>query len=225
MYQGNKIPSENLCLAVKWPKGDDGLEELKNWLYSHKDTRLVIIDTLIRFCSGKYSYKKNIYEEDYQKIEKIKYIADEYQVAIIIVHHTNKKEFDDFMDKVSGSTGLTGAADAVAVLNKTMRSQMNAELAITGKDIPDQNLALKIDNDLFIWELLGDAVEYKISQERKEVLDVFKNYDDALTSVEVAEKLDKGRGAVRSLILKLAAEGFLIKIKHGQYIFNKDKLF
>lgn len=40
-------------------------------------------------------------------------------VAIVLVHHVRKMDADDPLDTVSGTTGLTGAADTVLVLNRT----------------------------------------------------------------------------------------------------------
>ena len=54
-----------LDFAVQWPRMDTGgLEELGNWLKSHKDARLVIIDTLQCFRPPKRS-RGDSYAEDY----------------------------------------------------------------------------------------------------------------------------------------------------------------
>ena len=41
----------------------------------------------------------------------LKEIADEYGVAVLLLHHTRKATADDFLDSVSGTHGLAGAAE------------------------------------------------------------------------------------------------------------------
>ena len=53
---------------------------------------------------------------------------------------------------ISGTNGLMGAADGAMILNKEKRTSMNAALAITGRDQPDQTIYLVRDEDRLVWE-------------------------------------------------------------------------
>ena len=61
------------------------------------------------------------------------------------------------MNMISGSTGLSGAADSAFVLQKNARSANAASLHCTGRDIPDRTLKLELGEDDHIWKLLADS--------------------------------------------------------------------
>lgn len=61
-------------------------EQLTRFVSEHKDTRLIIIDTLqkIREAGGdKFSYAN-----DYEIIGQLKHFADQSGIALLLVHHT-----------------------------------------------------------------------------------------------------------------------------------------
>ena len=82
----------------------------------------------------------------------IKKIADEHDISIILVHHLRKlKDGDDPFNEVSGSTGITGAADTNYVL-KRKRSSRDATLLACGRDVEYQELTLRFQD--LKWELV-----------------------------------------------------------------------
>lgn len=62
------------------------------------------------------------YANDYQIITRLKALADNYGICLLLVHHTRKQQADDKFDMISGTTGLLGAADGVFLLTKEMRT-------------------------------------------------------------------------------------------------------
>ena len=54
---------------------------------------------------------QNLYSGDYAAAGELKRVADDFGVAIVLVHHTRKATADDPLDTVSGTNGLAGAAD------------------------------------------------------------------------------------------------------------------
>ena len=109
--------TDNLLFAVYAKQLGVGLEEqLKKFVREHPNTKLIIIDTLqkIREAGGdKYSYAN-----DYEVVGKLKRLADDCGVCLLLVHHTRKQQADDKFDMISGTTGLLGAADGGFVLQK-----------------------------------------------------------------------------------------------------------
>jgi hypothetical protein len=56
-------------------------------------------------------------QRDYRIGSALKTISDEHQgVTLLTNHHDRKAQADDFVDSVSGSHGLAGAADALIVI-------------------------------------------------------------------------------------------------------------
>ena len=133
-----------------------GLEQqIEQFLTEHPDTKLVVIDTLQR-VRGTGS-DSNLYANDYQDIGLLKKLADRRQIAILLIHHLRKLHDDDPMNMISGSTGLSGAADSAFVLQKHSRLANVASLHCTGRDIPDRTLKLEFGEEDHIWKLLEDS--------------------------------------------------------------------
>ena len=122
----------------------------------HPDVALVIVDTfqMVRGGSGDVSYAG-----DYEDVRKMKELADALGVALLLVHHLRKRGDGDELNKLSGTTGLSGAADAVFVLDKNDRMQDEAKLLCTGRDIESRELALRFNRTDCVWELVSDSMK------------------------------------------------------------------
>ena len=102
--------SGRLHFAVASCKLSDGLiVQLEDYLKDYPDSRLIVIDTLQKVRTAS---KDNAYASDYGDISLIKDFADRHSLAVIVVHHIRKQNDSDVFNKVSGTTGLTGSADA-----------------------------------------------------------------------------------------------------------------
>ena len=133
-----------------------GLEQqIEQFLTEHPTTKLVVIDTLQRVRSA--GGDSNLYANDYQDVGLLKQLADRHHIAILLLHHLRKLHDDDPMNMISGSTGLSGAADSAFVLQKNARSTNAASLHCTGRDIPDRTLKLEFGEEDHIWKLIEDS--------------------------------------------------------------------
>ena len=124
-------------------------------MVEHPATKLVVIDTLQRVRST--GGDSNLYANDYQDVGLLKQLADKHHIAILLIHHLRKLHDDDPMNMISGSTGLSGAADSAFVLQKNARSANAASLHCSGRDIPDRTLKLEFGEEDHIWKLLADS--------------------------------------------------------------------
>ena len=133
-----------------------GLEQqIEQFLMEHPTAKLVVIDTLQRVRSA--GSDNNLYANDYQDIGILKQLADRRHIAILLIHHLRKLHDDDPMNMISGSTGLSGAADSTFVLQKSSRLANIASLHCTGRDIPDRTLKLEFGEENHVWKLLEDS--------------------------------------------------------------------
>jgi hypothetical protein len=138
-------------------------------------------------------------------------------VSILVVHHLRKQGAADPLDEISGSTGLSGGADGVLVLKRD-RGRADAYLHVTGREIEEEaELALRWDADLASWTLVGDAEEYRISQERQDIVRVLTEAEEPMTPKEVAELLGKSVNAVKYLMWKMSKDGQLATAGKGRY--------
>ena len=93
------------------------------------------------------------YANDYQIITRLKALADNYSICLLLVHHTRKQQSDDRFDMISGTNGLLGAADGAFLLTKEKRTGNAACLDVSGRDQPDQRLHLFRNEETLVWEL------------------------------------------------------------------------
>ena len=144
--------TNDLLFSICAKQVGNGLEEqLKRFVQEHPDTKLIIIDTLqkIREAGGdKYSYAN-----DYEVVGKLKRLADACGVCLLLVHHTRKQQADDKFDMISGTNGLSGAADGAFLLQKEKRTDGTATLDVVGRDQQDQRLYLTKDKEHLTWTL------------------------------------------------------------------------
>lgn len=95
----------------------DGLEnQISSFLSEHPDTNLIVIDTLQKIRD--IIPDTNSYISDYRDLSSLKNLAESHYVAILLVHHLRKMKDDDPMNMISGTTGLSGAADSNFVLKR-----------------------------------------------------------------------------------------------------------
>lgn len=169
---GEEIP-KTLHLGISLPRMDEGgLDFLSSWLEQHSDARLVVIDTLARVRPRRVK-GGDIYEEDASVGSELQALALHHNIALVMVHHLRKAMADDPLDAVSGSTGLTGAADAVLVLMRP-RGQKDAVLHITGRDIEEKALALRFSPAEGAWLLVGEAEKSEMTHEEMSDLEEAK---------------------------------------------------
>ena len=155
-----------------------------------------------------------MYAEDYDAISEIKKLADEFDVAILIIHHLKKaKESDDWINEFSGSQGIAGSADSLFSL-KRQRTDNHAILHRTGRDVEEKDFALRLDG--FGWLLEGDAELFTMPEWKRQILDFLKEHE-CVTAIDLATALNMNPSTTRGNLMRLLKEGVLIKEGYGIY--------
>ena len=214
IMQGTAAP-ERLHLVTKSPRVGEGLiEAIDNWRKTVLQPRLIIIDVFGKVRQprrGKDSY----YDEDYRSLEPLKAAADLWQLAIVVIHHTNKREdpLDPF-DAVSGTTGLTAAPDTVLVLT---RNSQGTTLYGRGRDIEEIDMAVSFENVTGQWVTLGNTSEVFRSDERGKILNALKSTIAPIGPREIAAVSNMKDANVRRLLGKMVASGEIEKASYGCY--------
>jgi hypothetical protein len=133
-------PEEAIRTNGVFPKGQDGVDNLKRAMDMWPSTRLIVIDTYAHFREGRTS--SDVYQSDVEAMIPITRMAGEREVCVIVVHHDKKGlagiASPDYMEDVSGSTGLTASVDAVmSIKGKRGMQEENEErqLLLSGRDI------------------------------------------------------------------------------------------
>jgi histidinol phosphatase-like PHP family hydrolase len=159
----------NLFVATQSESIATGLiDQIQNFIINHIDTTLIVIDTfqMVRNSGAELSYAN-----DYSEISKMKQYADEISISILLVHHLRKQGDSDPLNKLSGTTGISGAVDAVFILDKDKRNDNNAKLICTGRDIEQREFQLSFSKDDCTWQVINDSLENPIPTMPNEMLD------------------------------------------------------
>lgn len=162
--------SPNLYFSLDCAMLGDALEEeIRSFKNDHPDAALVAIDTFqkIRAQNAEMSYAN-----DYTEVSRLKNLADELGIVILLVHHTRKQSDSDYMNEISGTNGIAGSADTLMVLKKEQRISGAASLYCTGRDIGDRELTLRFDGEKCLWELRKDSYERKPQELPKELINL-----------------------------------------------------
>lgn len=213
MLSGNSAP-DNLHIYYKAPRMPDfvGLLEAEIKVIKPK---LVFIDVFqkIRPLTGG---NKLLYQQDYSDVSALKALADDYELCICIVHHTRKMgDADDIFNTLSGSTGLTGAADGVLILKKS--GTTGGVLHTTGRDIEQQELALEFDTHNLTWRYIGDAAEIMNTEGQQLIYDAIKNASEPLSPSELITKTGLDANYVYVCLHRMVEAGDISKHGRGKY--------
>jgi AAA domain len=211
-------------LDQPWPKrlefwtqmprlGDGGLDKLKEWIKQAKRPRLIILDTLARVRTPSRK-EQSTYEADYNAISDLRDFAGEYGVAVVLAHHLRKGEADDPFDTISGTLGLTGAADSMLVLK---RSQGQVTLYGRGRDLLDVEKAVEFDKQRCTWTVKGDAAGVRVSEQRQAIIDALRRVGGASTPKVIEYETGMTGGNVRYLLHMLLRDGDIERVQRGRY--------
>jgi hypothetical protein len=202
-------------------RGVEAGAHLDNWLDVHTDVRVVIIDVLAQWKEP-VDPRTPVYTADYDALKFIQRIATRRNIAIIVVHHTNKSKMskgDNPFDKISGSTGIQGAVDAMWLLVRDPENPMATTLQMTDRNIFD------IDRVDLIWDdYLGCHTvdpRAKLLQgataERKAVYQALADHGATMTPAELASIVGKSDANVKKMLSRLVQDQLVEKVGYGRY--------
>ena len=209
---GTTLPSRLHLVTEFLPLQMGGMQSLLMWLDKHPKTHLVVIDTLGRILpSGKGN--NNQFVDDYHFVGKLQKLSIDRGFALLVIHHIRKQSAEYALDRVAGTTGITGAADSVWVLD-TGKGEASAILQVTGRDIETQEIAMKFENG--IWCALGPADEVALSGERKEIILLLEE-NGPMYPKAIGEILRKNASTIRNLLFLMKQRNLLINTPDGRY--------
>lgn len=212
LLHGEPFPPR-LHLTTKIPPMDaNGLAVLDAWLAAHPDCRLVVIDTLARVRPEARRRDENSYQADATWTATLQALAIRHRIALLVVHHVRKQEAADPFDTLSGTLGLTASADAIMVLRRRKDGTEGHTLHIRGRDIEDQELALRFSGGA--WTVAGDARVVGKSPERSEALELLATHGP-MTASELAQATGRNYQSALVLLRRMADSGEVVRDGKG----------
>jgi hypothetical protein len=202
--------------ATEWPRGDEGLAQLRNWIAAHPNARLIEVDTLAMFRSPRTSQQTN-YDADYIALQGLRQLGSDMDVAILVVGHLRKAGADsDPFEKISGTYGLTGATDTALILD---RNSFGTTLYGRGRDIPEVEQAVEFDKATCQWRVLGNPADVRRTAGRKAILDVLKAANGVARSPSnIAVATGMTENNVRQLLYQMGMAGEVRVVARGHYV-------
>lgn len=206
---------KRLNFMCELPRADEGgVELVRKWIEQADAPRLVIIDTLAKVRPGKGRDEGN-YDADYRAVTAWKLLADEFNIAVVLVHHVRKLVAEDPLEMISGTNGLTGAADAILILN---RSSQGCTLGGRGRDLEEFELAIKFDPQSCRWAALGNAADAFRSNERNTILQLLAESLQPLSPKDIVSHIDgSSPDAIRQMLSRMVEAGEAVKAGRGLY--------
>ena len=197
------------------PRIDDGvLANIGNSIKENK-FEILILDTLGTSINNKRKKGLSSYMDEYELLNNLQRFSLDHKISLIVLHHTRKMKAESVFDEISGTRGITGAADANFVLQ---RNKMSGTLSIQGRDLEEQIFDLEFDKQNLIWKMIGLKTNIDLTPEQKSIIDVFENdYDKELKPSEIQKILEKEETNIRPTIGKLVDLGLLNQNAYGKY--------
>jgi RecA-family ATPase len=203
------------------------IDTIGAWLHWLTDPPLVILDTLGKVLPPT-QMGEDRYQRDYRMGSALKRIVDEVPgMTLLINHHDRKANAEDFVDAVSGTHGLAGAADTIIVLARD-RQEAAGLLKVTGRDVAEGEYAVRF-SDGAVWELAGQDLE--VAREKAQTVRATAGVSDRMLEVvlyayehpegvrrgDVAKALHMDPKAATVYLARAADAGRLQRAERGLY--------
>lgn len=205
-----------LTFATRWPRiGDGGAEEIESWIRKEDSARLVVVDVLAMMKPIERRKNSPQYDADYGAVKALQAIASTHNIAILVIHHTRKMRSEaDALENISGTLGLSGAADSVLILD---RGPAGSTLYGRGRDIEEIETAISFDREACRWIAQGPVAEVRRSEQRSKIIALLNESDEPMSPTEIAAELGATNASIRKLLSKMVADGEVRKAGRGRY--------
>lgn len=187
------------------------LPAVRAWAESRDDARMVILDTLGKLRRG------GSYRKDYDLGSDLKALADHHGFGFVVVHHERKATSRDWMDRVTGSVGLPGAADNIILVSRE-RGTEDGQLCATGRDISEHVYLARFDAGR--WEITGTVEDESNLGERSDAILALLDRDPMRTwraDAIAAQVPEIPRMQVGVYLRRLHEAGRITRVSRGVY--------
>jgi len=117
----------------EWEVGTTGRAWMDEWANNVESPRLIVVDTLGK-AEPELDSTKDSYRAEQEMMLRYKRFADRHDLTVLFIHHDRKTEDDDWLNKFSGTKGLTGGADTLLYI-QFKRGEREGLLRIDGRDV------------------------------------------------------------------------------------------
>ena len=131
---------------------------------------------LQKIRGGALPSRASAYAADYDLMGRLKRFADSHHIAVVLVHHLNKlKDVSDPYDRISGSTGLMGAADTTVLISRE-RGSDDATVSYTGRDVWGEDFHLRMQEGR--WQAISAEARAREAFEKDDLVRLIRDLAD-----------------------------------------------
>jgi RecA-family ATPase len=200
------------------PLSDEGGLEALNHEIHDGQYELIIVDTFVKAFPQERG-PSDLFRADYRQIDALKGLADDNNVALVVIAHTRKEEAEYALNAVARTGGLTAAADAILVLGKT---PTGAKLQVISRDIDESEFSLIRDQKTSGWKIAAEGPGPIPNDGKQRILGLLRD-QGPLTSNEIQNFLaDENGSTVRSWIHRLAADNRILQGLDHKYALSAE---
>lgn len=224
---GDRPLPDRLTLTTGTASYVEAIEHILRWLDGHPDARLVVVDVFAKIRPASNG-KRSAYEEDYAALAPLQEAATSRGIAILLVTHLRKAAADDVFAEVSGSAGVTGAADAVLVV-KRERNELEAALHLTGRDVAEGVFEIECGVEDMRWRLVGGSLQTAaeraaearqtagLGDRSAAIVRLVNDHPDGITPKQVAETIGIEAKHAAEYLGRLLDTGRIARPSRGLY--------
>lgn len=220
---GREVPAD-IEYETEWP-GDGffgrlgALEQrLEAAVREGRPYSYVRVDTMRLFLGAK-PHGVNAYEWDAAMLRRLNRLALHYEIALVMVHHTNKA------GEVSGSTGVAGSAVVVAQLKRNPDNDDEC-LLLSHKVRVDAPFRYPVVmDDRGRWQFTEDITptQAALSGVKRQVVDLLTRRGPR-TMADIRDALPEvNRQALKTAVRRLRDE-YTVTYRHGAWRFTQERI-
>jgi hypothetical protein len=207
----------------------DIIPQIQEWLIGlpRSAEPLVILDTIGKVIPPAFQGESG-YSRDYRFSSQLQAITQQRPgMGLIGLHHDRKATTDDFVESISGTNGIAGAADTILVINRP-RNEPEGVLSITGRDVEEEKYGLKLVDGR--WSLMGDNLKEaaraartvsatrNLGAKSAEIIEFIADHPEGVRAEDVADEFGIEQNNARSRLSTLAKSGRIAKAERGLYM-------
>jgi hypothetical protein len=220
--KGNNIPAGvPIKFVLETGVGAEAIAHIKREIAA--GSKLIVVDIFARIRDElNENARQNAYARDTGVMQDIAVFAlNNPGVAIVIVHHANKGNHDNWMNKVSGSAGMTGGAHTVMYMARPdMRGWDEEEkreglkyrvLNASGKQVKEQEISLEMMDDDAGWKRsVYEPYEVNATFKQRKIVSLLRAcHPEPMSSKEIAEELGLKQANVKKIAQRMVENGLL----------------
>jgi hypothetical protein len=178
----------------------------------------VRIDTLRMFLGAK-PHGVNAYEWDAMCLQRLNRLALTYNIALVLVHHTNKA------GEVSGSTGVAGSAIVVAQLKRNPDNDDECLLMSHKVRVDAPFRYPVVMDDRGRWQFTEDITptQAALSGIKRAVVDLLTSRGPR-TMADIREALPEHKAQAIKTALRRLRDDYTVVYRHGAWRFTQERI-